>query len=143
MAYDRAIEAANRVMKLFGSPGSVTKAQLLKSLGPEFDSSIKVIESLRKAKSELKRVETSTSGKSIPIGLPKEAGVLIDLGAAMAEDSILMLQAGNLQRQSNVNAAQSRMMMRQHLQRVLTRLILIDSEITREYERLRILGNTA
>lgn len=140
---DRAIQSANRVLKLFGSGGIATKASLMKSIGPELEGAAKATDTLRKVAGELKKLKVPTTNGPVPVKIPKEASLLVDLGLAMAEDTILLLQAGNMQRQASVTAAQSRMQMRQNLQKVLNRIMLIDGEITREFERLRRIGNTA
>lgn len=135
-AQDRAVQSANRILKLFGAPTITTKADLMKSVSAELTPAAKATENLRTAMAELKKLKVPTTGQPIPVRIPKEAGLLVDLGVAMAQDTILLLEAGQLQRQASANVAQSRVMMRDQLTRVLTRLMLIESEFAREFDRL-------
>lgn len=140
---DDLIKTANKVLKLLGARTITTKADLMRSLGPEVTTASRATETVRTTMEQLRRMKVPTTRHPLPVAVPKEAGLLVDLGVAMAQDTLLLLEAGNLQRRANVTAAQSRMQMRQSLNKVLSRIMLVEGEITREIERLQRLGRTA
>lgn len=142
-AQDRALQSANRILKLFGSSRIVTKADLIESVSAELAPAAQATEDVRKAMAELRKLKVPTTGQPVPVKVPKEAALVVDLGIAMAQDTILMLQASRLQRQASLSVAQSRMQMQQTLTKVLSRILLIESEITREFERLQRQAKTA
>lgn len=142
-AQDRAVRSADRILKLLGAGGLATKADLMKSVSAELGPAAQATEDVRKAMSELRNLKLPTTGQPVPVKIPKEAGLLVDLGVAMAQDTILLMQAGHLQRQASVNAAQGRAQMKQSLMRVQNKITLIDSEITRAVERLEREARTA
>lgn len=142
-AMDRAMDRANRVLTLLGAPKVATKSDILAAVDADLRGSVKMIDTVRQTRNALASLKVPTSGGSVDVKLPKEANLVIDLGIAMAEDSILILQAQGMVNQAGAHAAFARGQMRTNLNRVLQRVLLVDSEITREFERLQRQSNIA
>ena len=73
----------------------------------------------------------------------KETKLVLDLAVEMTEDTLLIMQAMNLQQAASSNATRTQAKMRESLERVSRRLLIIDSEITRALERVEKNTRTA
>ena len=121
-AQDRAIEQANTVLKHLGLRTITTRGELLKTVDPNRRGAVNFVQHVREAQQFLKRHQAKA---------PKEIDLLLKIGIAMTEDSVLILQAGQTGQQVHAGAAAARASMLNNLSRVSQRILLIDQEITR------------
>ena len=133
-AQDRTIERANKALKLLGLRTMTTKADLMKTVDPNLQGAVKLMADIRAAREFLKKQG---------INAPKEMNLLLDLGTAMADDAVLIMQAGQLQRQARSNANAARNNMRNSLSRINQRIKIVDQELTRLIDRAMTLSRTA
>jgi hypothetical protein len=85
---DKAIGAANRLLPLLRMAPIATMADVLKSVDPNVQGVAGFLIDLREAKALLARARISA---------PRDLGLVLTLATGMAEDTLLLLQAGQQQ----------------------------------------------
>jgi hypothetical protein len=133
-AMDKNVATANKVLKAFGQRQITTREDLLRNLDPDLQKPRAMLKVVEQARAFLKKHEVRET---------KEVKLLLDLGVAMTEDSLLIMQAGNTQVHVNNAANSAQANVRRSLEKTLQNLILIDNELTRQFEQLETLSRTA
>lgn len=133
-AQDKAIERADKVLKFLGLGSIETKADLMKSLDQNLQSTAKMADDIRKSRAFLKEKGLKAS---------KEVNLVLDLATAMTEDTLLLLQAQQAQQRAFSQSAGARSQMRSQLARLRNRMLLIDEQLTQQFERAEKAGRTA
>jgi hypothetical protein len=87
-AQDRQISNANKVLKTLGLPTLTSKEELMAGVDPNLQGAIKLTSEIREAQAFLKKQGAKA---------PKHIALLIDLGTVMADDTVLLIQAGQEQ----------------------------------------------
>jgi hypothetical protein len=131
---DEALAQANKVLKFFGLRTVTTKADLMRSVDPALGGAAKLTQGVRDAQRVL---------KDYGLKAPKDMTLLLNFGTTLCDDTMLMISSGLTAQAVKSNAAQAQALMRQHLQRVKQRLMLIETEFTRLFEDRRRLARTA
>jgi hypothetical protein len=133
-AIDNHIATANKYLKLFGRKSITTKDDVLKAVDANLQGVVKLTRNVKVVRDELKKQKVS---------VPKEANLLLDIGVSFAQDSIIILQAGQVAQHSKDSAASAQANLRASLARVYQRMMAIDAEISRLIERGEKYSNTA
>lgn len=131
---DRAIARADKVLVAFGQKPTMKKSDLMASLDPELRGTGQFIKDVREAQGFLK-------GQGVKP--PKQLKLVMDLAMAMTEDTLLMLNAGQLQKQVGEQARHGRMQAAMHLKRVLSRLAHVDAQILQAFDQRDLFNRTA
>jgi hypothetical protein len=84
---DRSIDQANKLLIAFGHTPIQKKEQALESLDPSLRKVSAMTQTIQQARGVLKKLGVTEQ---------KELALLLDLGVAMTDDTLLMLQAGLL-----------------------------------------------
>ncbi|MBY3347970.1 hypothetical protein [Rhizobium laguerreae] len=104
-AIDNGIAKADGLLQIFGARPMVKKADLLKQVDPNLQKSVVVIDYLRKGRDVLDKAAKQVELSRDALENYKALNLVAKLGLAMADDTILLMQAGTLQTQ---NAARIR-----------------------------------
>jgi len=102
---DNGMEKADRLLQLFGARPMVKKADLLKLVDPNLQKGVVVIGYLRKCRDVIDKAAKQLKLSGDALENYKALDLVAKLGLAMADDSIVLMQAGNLQAE---NAARTR-----------------------------------
>lgn len=124
-AQDRQISNANKVLKTLGLPTLTRKEELMAGVDPNLQGAIKLTSEIREAQAFLKKQGAKA---------PKHIALLIDLGTVMADDTVLLIQAGQEQNHVRSNAENARNSMRSQLMRIRQRIEALDREFSRLFE---------
>jgi hypothetical protein len=124
-AQDRQISNANKVLKTLGLPTLTSKEELMAGVDPNLQGAIKLTSEIREAQAFLKKQGAKA---------PKHIALLIDLGTVMADDTVLLIQAGQEQNHVRSNAENARNSMRSQLMRIRQRIEALDREFSRLFE---------
>jgi hypothetical protein len=124
-AQDRQISNANKVLKTLGLPTLTSKEELMAGVDPNLQGAIKLTSEIREAQAFLKKQGAKA---------PKHIALLIDLGTVMADDTVLLIQAGQEQNHVRSNAENARNSMRSQLMRIRQRIEALDREFSRVFE---------
>ena len=124
-AQDRQISNANKVLKTLGLPTLTSKEELMAGVDPNLQGAIKLTSEIREAQAILKKQGAKA---------PKHIALLIDLGTVMADDTVLLIQAGQEQNHVRSNAENARNSMRSQLMRIRQRIEALDREFSRVFE---------
>lgn len=133
-AQDRQIGQANKVLKWLGMSTITTKEELMAGVDPNLQGVVKLTADIREAQAFL---------KDKGVKAPKEMKLLLDLGTAMADDTVLLIQAGQEQNHVRSNADKARSSMRAQLMRIRSRIRDLDTEFIRLMEAAQTLQRTA
>ena len=142
-ALDNATARAGRVMRLFGAAKVPTKDDLLRAVNDDLKRPVRMLGAVTAARGVLSRLKLPTTGGPVAVTVPEEVNLVLDLAMAMAADTVLILQAQGLASRAGTQAAQARGQMRVNLHRVLQKMMLIDAELTRQWDRMQRQVNTA
>ena len=128
---DRAIAKANKVLPLLRMAPIATKADALRAVDPNLQGAASFLSEVREARSVLSKAR---------INAPKELDLVLNISLGMAEDTLLLLQAGQQQtlvaQQSAAVSANIRVQL-QRMQSAIARLDVAISEFIAQYERNR------
>jgi hypothetical protein len=133
-AQDQAVQRANKLIKAMGGRPLPQKADVLKSVDPQFNGVVGFLDDVKKSREFLKKHKAKE---------PKEVSLLLDLGIAMTEDSVLILDAGTQQQRSVQQAAAAQAQIRAKMARLQSKIAEFDREMTRMIERGQRLSNIA
>jgi hypothetical protein len=111
-----------------------TKDDVLRTLDPDLRNVNKMTEYVQKTRTFLKAAGVSEN---------RETKLVLDIAVAMTQDTLLVMQAMNLQQQVNTNALSTQAKMRQSLIQVTRKIMMIESELTRMIERAQVQMRTA
>jgi len=134
MRKDKLFNQANKMLSIVGKGKIASKADILKTLGPELRGVNQMTDAVQKARRFL---------RSTGVVENKEPKLVLDLAVEMTQDTLLIMHAINLQQAASSNATRTQAKMRESLERVSRRLLIIDSEITRALERVEKNTRTA
>ena len=133
-AQDKALSRANQVLVAAGGRAMPTKSDLMKGVDTSLSGAAQMTKIIRDAQKFLKDAGVKVS---------KDTTLLVDLGTAMCDDTVLMLSAGLTSQNISNNAAHTQAVMWQHLQKVRRSLLIINSEFTRAFEEQERWSRTA
>jgi hypothetical protein len=133
-AQDDALARASKFLQLLGLGALTTKADLMKAVDPSLGVAPKLTESVRDAQKLLKDAKVQA---------PKNVTLVLDLGTAICDDTVLMIDAGMTSQQVQNQSKHVQEMMRQTLQKIRKRLVLIEQEYTRVFEERQLRARTA
>lgn len=133
-ALDKAVERADRVLKFFGGPQIGKKADLLASLDPNLRQVSTLTKDVREAQAFLRKHKVKP---------PKHLALVIDLALGMTDDTLLMLQAGELQSQVGQHTGAALNQSLAHLRRVNARLTQLDARILQAFDQRDLFNRTA
>lgn len=131
---DQALERASKFLQALGLGALPTKADLMKAVDPSLTVAPKLTQSVRDAQKLLKDAKLQA---------PKNVTLFLDLGTAICDDTALMIDAGMTSQYVQNQSTHAQAMMRQTMQTIRQRLILIEQEYTRVFEEMQLRARTA
>lgn len=123
---DEGIKRANLLLVGLGKQPITTRSDLMKSVDPNLRTVTGMLGDVRTAKKLLAAVRISPHLK---VGVPKEITLLVDISISMAENTTLLMQAGQSQAHANAHIDSAGRQMRAHLQKVHQSLRSVDAAI--------------
>lgn len=119
-AIDSAISSANRVLTELQMPTIATKGDVMKAVDPNLQGAAGFIRSVNEARAFLKKAGANP---------PPHVKLMLDLATQMAEDTLLMLQAGQTQAVVNRNTQLAMRQVVTRLQAMRQKILLLDGQI--------------
>lgn len=129
---DKRFAQANKLLKFLGMSTITTKDDVLKGLDPDLRNVAQMTQSVQQVRDILKKWGVREN---------KETKLVLDLAIAMTQDTLLIMQAMNLQQHVNRNTAAAQVNIRESLARVNRRILRIDAEMSGIIDRARMHAN--
>ncbi len=104
---DTLIDKADKLMQLFGSRPMTKKADLMKQVDPNLQNAVTVIGYIRKTREVISKAAGDAKLAGQALENFNQLDLVAKIGVAMADDTVLLMQAGQLQSRSNAMASQA------------------------------------
>lgn len=137
-AIDKGIALANHFLSFWGHTPIATKADLMATVDPEFRRTEDLLESVQAARQFLKKHRINP-----PPHAARQVNLILDLGVAMTEDTLLLMQAGNTGTRAAALADQGISAAQHRLRSIRTRINRINHQIMHELEMRERFATTA
>jgi hypothetical protein len=129
-AIDKGIERANIFLSYWGHQSVTTKADLLKSVDPEFRGTVEALENVNTAREAFNKIKFNP-----PPNIARPLNLLLDLAISMTDDTILMLQAGKTGNRAQQTADRGIKNAQAQLQGIRKKIRRINDQIDIELNR--------
>lgn len=133
-AVDRGIDRADRAISFFTHHHRVTKSDLMASLDPNLRPAATFVKDVRDAQAVLGKVKVNP---------PKHLKLVLELALGMTEDTLLLLQAGQLQHQVTAHANAALRAGTHRWRNILRTISLLDAQIADVLARRDLYNRTA
>lgn len=133
-AIDGAIANANKVLGALGMRTIATKGEAMKSLDPNLAGAAGFLRDVGEARRILKQAGANP---------PAHLKLLLDLATQMAEDTLLMLQAGQTQGDVHRNTRAAHHQAAARLHALRTKIMLLDNQISMLLAQRDVMQRTA
>lgn len=133
-AIDSAISNANRVLAALKMPTIATKGDVMKAVDPNLQGAAGFIRSVNEARAFLKKAGVNP---------PPHVKLMLDLATQMAEDTLLMLQAGQMQADVSRNTQVAMRQAVTRLQAMRHKILLLDGQIAWALSQRDLYNRTA
>jgi hypothetical protein len=135
---DALVAKADQLMQLFGARPMTTKADLMRQVDPNLQNAATVVGYVRQARG---KIDEAAKAMKVPRGPATALGqwdLVARIGVEMADDTILILQAGQTQSAVGRSAAAQQAQIDRTLNKLRQQLSAVDAALVQLLDRARM-----